>query len=58
MIDNETLDQVVAFPGHLCPGLAMGVLAADIARRDVGTRAVDEEIVAIPTCAPSTRSSS
>lgn len=28
VIDEETVDRVVEFHGHLCPGLAMGVQAS------------------------------
>lgn len=47
MIDEQTLDRVVDFHGHLCPGLAMGVQAARIALREVGPHSKDEEIVAV-----------
>jgi formylmethanofuran dehydrogenase subunit E len=46
MIDDQTLERVVAFHGHMCPGLAMGVQAAQIALREVGAHARDEEVVA------------
>ena len=46
MIDNETLQRVVEFHGHMCPGLAMGVQAAQIALREIGPHAKDEEVVA------------
>ncbi len=47
MIDEETLEQVVRFHGHLCPGLAVGVRAAEVALERVGPHAEDEEVVAI-----------
>ena len=47
MIDEPTLDRVVEFHGHLCPGLAMGVQAAHIALREIGAHAKDEEVVAV-----------
>ena len=47
MIDERTLDRVVEFHGHLCPGLAMGVQAAQIALREIGAHAKDEEVVAV-----------
>jgi len=47
VLDKETLDQVIAFHGHLCPGLVTGVRAAEIALRELGPRAADEELVAI-----------
>lgn len=47
MIDESTLDRVVEFHGHMCPGLAMGVQAANIALREIGPHAKDEEVVAV-----------
>lgn len=48
MIDKEILKKAVAFHGHLCPGLLIGVRAAMIAKGYLrGIRASDEEIVAI-----------
>jgi len=47
MIDDETLARVVEFHGHMCPGLAMGIRAAEVALREIGPHAGDEEVVAI-----------
>ncbi|MEO7555274.1 MAG: FmdE family protein [Acidimicrobiales bacterium] len=47
MLDQETIDQIVQFHGHLCPGLAMGIRAAEVALAETGAHAVDEEVVAI-----------
>ena len=47
MIDNETLAQVIHFHGHLCPGLALGIRAAEVALEQIGPHAADEEVVAI-----------
>ena len=47
MIDNETLQRVVEFHGHMCPGLAMGVQADQIALREIGAHAKDEEVVGV-----------
>ncbi len=47
MIDEQTLDRVIEFHGHMCPGLAMGVQAAQIALREIGAHAKDEEVVAV-----------
>ena len=47
MIDEKTLERVVDFHGHMCPGLAMGVQAAQIALREIGAHAKDEEVVAV-----------
>ncbi len=46
-IDRETLGRVIAFHGHLCPGVTMGVRAAEIALREIGPHAADEEVVAV-----------
>lgn len=47
MIDEQLLDRVVEFHGHMCPGLAMGIQAAQIALREIGPHAKDEEVVAV-----------
>lgn len=47
MTDEKTLADVVGFHGHLCPGLAMGVQAAQLALREIGPHAADEEVVAV-----------
>ena len=44
--DQETIDRIVEFHGHMCPGLALGVQAARIALREIGAHAQDEEVVA------------
>lgn len=46
-IDEATLQQVVQFHGHMCPGLAMGVKVAEIALREIGPHSQDEEVVAV-----------
>ena len=35
------------FHGHICPGLAVGIRAAEIALREIGPHSADEEVVAI-----------
>lgn len=47
MIDSKTLDATVRFHGHMCPGLAMGVRAAEVALERIGPHSQDEEVVAI-----------
>ena len=47
MIDEQTLERVTEFHGHMCPGLAMGVQAAQIALREIDAHAKDEEVVAV-----------
>ena len=44
MIDIEG---TIKFHGHSCPGLAIGIRAAEIALREIGPHSADEEIVAI-----------
>lgn len=45
--DRMSLDEVAAFHGHVCPGLAMGMQAARIALREIGPHSKDEEVVAV-----------
>lgn len=45
-ISEKTKEEVVRFHGHWCPGLALGIRAAEIALREVG-HSSDEEIVAV-----------
>jgi formylmethanofuran dehydrogenase subunit E len=47
VVPQETIDRIVSFHGHMCPGLALGIHAARIALREVGAHARDEEIVAV-----------
>jgi len=47
MIDTETTRRIVEFHGHMCPGLAMGIRAAEVALAEIGPHAGDEEVVAI-----------
>ncbi|MFH1085785.1 MAG: tRNA (N6-threonylcarbamoyladenosine(37)-N6)-methyltransferase TrmO [Chloroflexota bacterium] len=41
------LEAIVRFHGHLCPGLATGMRVAQVALRELGPRAADEELVAV-----------
>jgi formylmethanofuran dehydrogenase subunit E len=43
----KTFDEVVAFHGHACPGLALGYRVAFYALKKLAGRASDEELVAI-----------
>ncbi len=45
-IDQQTLDRVVKFHAHPCPGLTMGLQAAAIALREISPHSKDEEVVA------------
>ncbi|MDP8976711.1 MAG: FmdE family protein [Actinomycetota bacterium] len=47
MTDPQTFDQVVSFHGHMCPGLALGIRAAEVALERIGHHSADEEVVAI-----------
>ncbi len=46
-IDPTTVEEIVRFHGHMCPGLAMGIRAAEVALREVGSHSSDEEVVAL-----------
>lgn len=46
-LDESVLARLVAFHGHQCPGLAMGVQAARLALREVGPDTSDEGVVAV-----------
>ena len=45
-ISDELIQQTITFHGHSCPGLAIGIRAAELALAELG-RASDEEIVAV-----------
>ncbi len=48
MVDEKILGEAVAFHGHLCPGLLIGVRSALLARERLGiNRSEDEEVYAI-----------
>ncbi len=44
---DPDVQQAVAFHGHMCPGLAIGVRAARYGLREIGSHAQDEEVVAL-----------
>ena len=46
-ISTRKLEQVIAFHGHLCPGLTIGIRVAEIALREIGPRAQGQEIAAV-----------
>ena len=46
VIGEDMIQKVIAFHGHWCPGLAIGIRAAELALKEVG-KASDEEIVAV-----------
>jgi len=43
----KTLEDVVKFHGHICPGLVLGYRVSLLALKELGKRADDEELVAI-----------
>ncbi|MFW6115098.1 MAG: FmdE family protein [Thermodesulfobacteriota bacterium] len=45
-ITQEIIQQTISFHGHWCPGLAIGIRAAEWALQEIG-KATDEEIVAV-----------
>jgi len=47
MTDRETVTKVAEFHGHMCPGLALGIRAAEVALAEIGPHSTDEEVVAI-----------
>lgn len=46
-MQKESVNQIKAFHGHMCPGLAMGIRAAEIALAEIGAHSADEEVVAV-----------
>ena len=46
-VDSKTVEDIVRFHGHMCPGLAMGIRAAEVALSEVGPHSSDEEIVTL-----------
>ena len=47
MTDQQTIDSIVRFHGHMCAGLAMGIRAAEVALAEIGPHSSDEEVVAV-----------
>lgn len=46
-MQKELINQIQSFHGHMCPGLAMGIRAAEIALAEIGAHSADEEVVAV-----------
>jgi formylmethanofuran dehydrogenase subunit E len=46
-MQKEMIQSIQEFHGHMCPGLAIGIRAAEIALEQIGRHAADEEIVAV-----------
>lgn len=47
LIDQYSIRRVIDFHGHSCPGLAIGIRAAEIGLVEVGRSSQDEEVVAV-----------
>lgn len=45
-LDDQIIEKTVEFHGHWCPGLAVGIRAAELALKEVGS-ALDEEVVSV-----------
>jgi formylmethanofuran dehydrogenase subunit E len=45
-ISKDLIEKTIAFHGHSCPGLTIGIRAAELALKEIG-KAPDEEIVAV-----------
>jgi formylmethanofuran dehydrogenase subunit E len=46
-LTEEYINQIQSFHGHMCPGLAMGIQASQIALDLIGPHSMDEEVVAV-----------
>lgn len=44
---HAAAQQAAEFHGHMCPGLAIGVRAAEVALSHIGPHSTDEEVVAV-----------
>ena len=45
-LSEGAVEQTIEFHGHLCPGLTLGMRVAEVALREIGSHAADEEVVA------------
>jgi formylmethanofuran dehydrogenase subunit E len=43
----ELVAKVVEFHGHMCPGLALGIRAAEVARNEIGVDSAENPILAV-----------
>lgn len=46
-MDADTIDRTVEFHGHRCPGLAIGIRAAEAALAEIGVNTTERAVVAI-----------
>lgn len=44
---EDIIQKIQEFHGHMCPGLAIGIRAAEVALEEIGKHATDEEVVAV-----------
>ena len=44
---DAVISHIQEFHGHMCPGLAIGIRAAEIALEQICKHAKDEEVVAV-----------
>jgi formylmethanofuran dehydrogenase subunit E len=47
MIDDQTLQRIVEFHGHMCPGLAMGIQVGQVATKEVGRNTRENPVLAV-----------
>lgn len=47
MIDSQQIENITQFHGHMCPGLAIGIRAGELALAEIGPHSKDEEVIAI-----------
>ena len=47
MITDDVVQRAAEFHGHMCPGLAIGIRAGELALKEMGPHSKDEEIVAV-----------
>jgi formylmethanofuran dehydrogenase subunit E len=47
IISEDLIQKTRAFHGHMCPGLAIGIRASEVALREIGPHSEDEEVVAL-----------
>jgi formylmethanofuran dehydrogenase subunit E len=46
-LTNDQIDAATSFHGHSCPGLTIGLRAAELALSEIGPHAADEELVCL-----------
>lgn len=47
MTGPDSVARIADFHGHMCPGLAMGIRAAEVCLAEIGAHSSDEEILAV-----------